>query len=219
MKLLFTMVVSAVLAAGRRRPIARRAPRRQARPQRNLAGDQRSQLRSSKPIRRKPAMALRAWTVRSCACRAGAGAGRGRLGAAQPRSGRGRRDPLQAGALAKKKENQENWLTLDPEIKCYLPGVPRATYMPYPFQIFQKRTADVHSPTSMRERCATSYLKDPGPRARGFLDGAIGRTLGGRDAGDRRDGLQRPELVRSRRAIFTATRCTSSSATRAPVRT
>ena len=25
----------------------------------------------------------------------------------------------------------------DPEIKCFLPGVPRATYMPYPFQIFQ----------------------------------------------------------------------------------
>jgi hypothetical protein len=28
-------------------------------------------------------------------------------------------------------------LTLDPEVKCYLPGVPRATYMPYPFQIIQ----------------------------------------------------------------------------------
>jgi hypothetical protein len=28
-------------------------------------------------------------------------------------------------------------LTADPEIKCYLPGVPRATYMPYPFQIVQ----------------------------------------------------------------------------------
>ena len=28
-------------------------------------------------------------------------------------------------------------MTLDPEIKCYLPGVPRANYMPYPFQIIQ----------------------------------------------------------------------------------
>ncbi len=45
--------------------------------------------------------------------------------------------PYKPDALAKKKANQENWLTLDPEIKCYLPGVPRATYMPYPFQIFQ----------------------------------------------------------------------------------
>jgi hypothetical protein len=45
--------------------------------------------------------------------------------------------PYLPEAAAKKQENAENWLTLDPEIKCYLPGVPRATYMPYPFQIFQ----------------------------------------------------------------------------------
>src|SRR6266571_3679329 len=49
--------------------------------------------------------------------------------------------PYQPDALAKKKENQENWLTADPEIKCYLPGVPRATYMPYPFQILQSSKA------------------------------------------------------------------------------
>ena len=45
--------------------------------------------------------------------------------------------PYLPAAAAKKKENFENWSTADPEIKCYLPGVPRATYMPYPFQIFQ----------------------------------------------------------------------------------
>jgi hypothetical protein len=45
--------------------------------------------------------------------------------------------PYLPEAAAKKRENAANWLTLDPEIKCYLPGVPRATYMPYPFQIFQ----------------------------------------------------------------------------------
>jgi hypothetical protein len=45
--------------------------------------------------------------------------------------------PYLPEALAKKKENSEKWLTSDPEIKCYLPGVPRATYMPHPFQIFQ----------------------------------------------------------------------------------
>ena len=28
-------------------------------------------------------------------------------------------------------------MTADPEAQCYLPGVPRITYMPYPFQIFQ----------------------------------------------------------------------------------
>jgi hypothetical protein len=45
--------------------------------------------------------------------------------------------PYQPAALAKKKENQANWLTRDPEIKCFMPGIPRATYMPYPFQIVQ----------------------------------------------------------------------------------
>jgi hypothetical protein len=45
--------------------------------------------------------------------------------------------PYLPEAAAKKRENAANWLTSDPEIKCYLPGVPRATYMPYPFQIFQ----------------------------------------------------------------------------------
>jgi len=45
--------------------------------------------------------------------------------------------PYQPWAAARKKENAENWLTRDPEIKCYLPGVPRATYLPYPFQILE----------------------------------------------------------------------------------
>jgi hypothetical protein len=45
--------------------------------------------------------------------------------------------PYQPAAAAQKRQNFENRLTADPEIKCYLPGVPRATYMPYPFQILQ----------------------------------------------------------------------------------
>ena len=45
--------------------------------------------------------------------------------------------PYQPWAAAKKKENAEHWLERDPEIKCFMPGVPRATYLPYPFQILQ----------------------------------------------------------------------------------
>jgi hypothetical protein len=45
--------------------------------------------------------------------------------------------PYKPEALAKKKENAAHWLTADPEIKCYMPGVPRATYQPFPFQIVQ----------------------------------------------------------------------------------
>ena len=49
----------------------------------------------------------------------------------------GNQIPYKPEALAKKKENFANRWTLDPEAKCYMPGVPRATYMPFPFQIFQ----------------------------------------------------------------------------------
>jgi hypothetical protein len=45
--------------------------------------------------------------------------------------------PYQPWAARKKKENAERWLERDPEITCFMPGVPRATYMPYPFQILQ----------------------------------------------------------------------------------
>ncbi|MBI2150383.1 MAG: hypothetical protein HYU27_07240 [Acidobacteria bacterium] len=57
--------------------------------------------------------------------------------------------PYQAWALAKKKDNFEKRMMTDvsndkkwheagdPELKCYMPGVPRAAYMPFPFQIVQ----------------------------------------------------------------------------------
>ena len=45
--------------------------------------------------------------------------------------------PYQPWALAKKRENFATRATADPEAKCFLPGVPRITYMPFPFQIFQ----------------------------------------------------------------------------------
>jgi len=48
--------------------------------------------------------------------------------------------PYQPWAAARKKENLEHWLDRDPEIKCFQPGVPRAMYMPYPFQIIQSAT-------------------------------------------------------------------------------
>ena len=45
--------------------------------------------------------------------------------------------PYQPWAAAQKKENLDNWLIRDPTVKCFMPGVPRATYMPFPFQIVQ----------------------------------------------------------------------------------
>jgi hypothetical protein len=55
--------------------------------------------------------------------------------------------PYQDWAKAKKKQNYDTRLKVDPgdfsigdpELKCYLPGVPRANYLPYPFQIVQSQ--------------------------------------------------------------------------------
>jgi len=70
--------------------------------------------------------------------------------------------PYLPAALAKRNENRENWLTRDPEVKCYLPGIPRATYMPFPFQILQSEKAffiAYEYAGAVRE----VYLKQPGP--------------------------------------------------------
>jgi hypothetical protein len=45
--------------------------------------------------------------------------------------------PYRPDALAKKKQYAANALREDGEVKCYLPGVPRVMYMPYPVQIVQ----------------------------------------------------------------------------------
>ena len=54
----------------------------------------------------------------------------------------GDRIPYLPAAAEQQRRNYENRWTEDPELKCYMPGVPRANYMPYPLQIF-------HSPEHM----------------------------------------------------------------------
>ncbi len=78
------------------------------------------------------------WDLQTHAARGGPVA-LGAVGAAPAGIGvvEGEEIPYLPEAAAKKKENFANRLSADPEIKCYLPGVPRATYMPYPFQIVQ----------------------------------------------------------------------------------
>jgi hypothetical protein len=82
--------------------------------------------------------------------------------------------PYTAAALAKKKENAANWIKLDPEIKCYLPGVPRATYMPYPFQISQSKQAFFIA-YEYAGAVRNVYLKDPGPAP---TDSWMGQSVG-----------------------------------------
>jgi hypothetical protein len=79
------------------------------------------------------------WDLQQHAARSGPVVALGAAGAVPAGLGvvEGDEIPYLPAAAAKKKANFDNRLTADPEIKCYLPGVPRATYMPYPFQIVQ----------------------------------------------------------------------------------
>src|ERR1700730_11099359 len=70
-----------------------------------------------------------AWDIQDLNARLGVPPGRGVV--------EGNDLPYLPEAAAKKKENFEKRMTADPEAKCYLPGVPRITYMPYPLQVFQ----------------------------------------------------------------------------------
>jgi hypothetical protein len=47
--------------------------------------------------------------------------------------------PYTPAALKQQQENLKNRMKLDPEVKCYMPGIPRANYMAFPFQIIQSQ--------------------------------------------------------------------------------
>jgi hypothetical protein len=49
--------------------------------------------------------------------------------------------PYKPEALKQREENFKNRYKLDPEVKCYMGGIPRSNYMPYPFQIVQTPTS------------------------------------------------------------------------------
>ncbi len=82
--------------------------------------------------------------------------------------------PYKPEALEKKKDNAAHWLERDPEIKCDLPGVPRATYMPYPFQIAQSEKAILFV-YEYAGAVRNIYLKDPGPPP---VDAWMGQSVG-----------------------------------------
>jgi len=122
----------------------------------------------------RPAMALRAGPYG--AVPAAAVLALGAVGAVPPGPGvvEGDALPYRPEALARKKENQENWLTRDPEIKCYLPGVPRASYMPYPFQILHS-SSSVFIAYQYAGAVRDIFLKDPGPAP---VDSWMGQSVG-----------------------------------------
>jgi hypothetical protein len=83
--------------------------------------------------------------------------------------------PYTPEALAIKKANAEHWIDRDPELKCYLPGLPRAMYMPYPFEITQS-VNKVHVAYAFATTARTIHLDevDP-PPADGWMGHSVGR--------------------------------------------
>ena len=82
--------------------------------------------------------------------------------------------PYTEEARALKEENMANWIDLDPEVKCYLPGVPRATYLPMPFQIVQSEK-DIFIAYQFAGAVRDIYMDNPGPSQ---VDSWMGWSVG-----------------------------------------
>lgn len=95
------------------------------------------------------AMGTAYWDIQDHSAQAGPVVALGAWGAVPAGQGivEGNEIPYQDWAKEKKRQNYETRLKVDPhdfsvgdpELKCYLPGVPRATYLPFPFQIIQSQ--------------------------------------------------------------------------------
>jgi hypothetical protein len=120
------------------------------------------------------------WDIQTHEAKAGPVVSLGAAFAVPPGVGvvEGEEIPYRPEALAKKKENAENWMTRDPEVKCYMPGIPRATYMPYPFQIVQSQDTVLMAyeyGTASRVIRMNSKEKSPAPAWMGW---SVGRWEG-----------------------------------------
>ncbi|MEM7218565.1 MAG: hypothetical protein AAF515_09385 [Pseudomonadota bacterium] len=82
--------------------------------------------------------------------------------------------PYKPAARRQQRDNQANWLERDPEIRCYLPGIPRANYMPYPFQIVHSASAVFFS-YEYAGAARNVYLADPGEAP---IDSWMGQSFG-----------------------------------------
>jgi hypothetical protein len=82
--------------------------------------------------------------------------------------------PYTPEALAQKQENQKHYLERDPEVKCDLPGVPRANYMPFPFQIVQS-TKTLLISYEYDGAVRDVLFNDPGPAP---IDSWMGQSVG-----------------------------------------
>ena len=160
--------------------------RRQAEPHRHLAGDEQRQL-GHPGARRRGRVRLSRSARRSDSSR--------------PGRRRGQRDSVSAGRRGKEERKLRQLARRAiPRVKCYLPGVPRATYMPFPFQIVQSANTILMA----YEFATASRIVQMNSRRRARPTAWMGWSIGRWDGDtlvDRRDGSDGRDLVRSRRQL------------------
>ncbi len=83
--------------------------------------------------------------------------------------------PYNDAARAKRDEYRAEWHQWDPVVKCYIPGIPRQTYMPLPFHIVQSETK-IFIAYEFGSNSRTIHLDRPGTRA--DLPSWMGYSLG-----------------------------------------
>jgi hypothetical protein len=82
--------------------------------------------------------------------------------------------PYKPEALKVRDENKAKAIERDPEVKCYLPGVPRANYMHLPFQILQSDKSMMMA-YEYAGAVRNVLFKDPGPAP---VDSWMGQSVG-----------------------------------------
>ena len=126
------------------------------------------------------AMGSAHWDLEDHSARQGAAPILGALGAipAGRSAVEGGTIPYQDWALVQREENRANWVKLDPAVKCYIPGIPRGTYMPFPFQFVQSKDAILVA-YEFTSSSRVIHLNRPGSEAE--LDSWMGYSLGSFD--------------------------------------
>ena len=88
--------------------------------------------------------------------------------------------PYRADALAAREVNQADWANLDPAAKCYMPGIPRQTYLPAPFQILQT-DSEIFIAYEWGSNSRSIFMDRPGTSAPlpSWMGYSLGRWEGG----------------------------------------
>jgi hypothetical protein len=86
--------------------------------------------------------------------------------------------PYLPTALEQRRRNREHRWSADPESKCFMPGVPRANYLPHPFQIVQG-TDTIMMSYEFADAVRIIPMNDPGPApADSWMGWNVGRWDG-----------------------------------------